>query len=96
VILHTIKVRNFNRFIVRTSRSCVRNIIHHHLSQGKHSIKIMVKPCQFGDRSKMQMHAIVAYSHLQYKCLTSYGVGLVLELLEKLILVQPVKHCNYS
>jgi len=96
VILHTIKVRNFNRFIVSTSRSCIRNIIHHHLSQGKHSIKIMVKPCQFGDRSKMQMRAIVAYSHLQYKCLTRYEAGLGLGLLEKLIFVQPVKHCNYS
>jgi hypothetical protein len=63
VILYTIKVRNFNRFIVRMSWSFVRNIIHHHLSQGKHSIKIMVKPCQFGDRSKMQVSATVAYSH---------------------------------
>ena len=59
------KVLHFNRSIVMMSRSFVRNIIHHHLSQGKHPIKIMVKPCQFGDRSKMYTRAIVAYIHPQ-------------------------------
>jgi hypothetical protein len=28
--------------------------------------------------------------------MTRYGLGLELVLLEKLILVQPVKYCNYS